>query len=204
MKRILPLLCIVVGALAVGCNQTGEAAPSGQISREGRADAAQSQTVETPLFDGSVWVIGDSITVGAADTLAESHPNATVNAEVGRKFSTGIRELTTMLEQSTAPDVLVFALGTNNGATQEQVDEVISIASDVDRIIFVNVSVPRGWETTTNLALDQARASHANVTVVDWHEIGSNDGSLLRSDGYHPNADGSALWAFMITNAIGG
>lgn len=201
VKRIPLLLLLAVGALVGGCSQTGEAADSGPIRPAGGGAAS---TTIAPAFAGSVWVIGDSIAVGANDALSAFHPTATINAEVGRNFATGIRELVGMLDEGQAPDVLVFALGTNNGATPEQVDEVLQAAAEVDRVVFVNVVVPRGWETDTNLAFDQARVSSDKVSVVDWYSIASDDSSLMRSDGYHPNADGSALWALMISEAING
>jgi lysophospholipase L1-like esterase len=199
VKRILLLLAIVIAALMAGCSGAGQAAPDGQ---GGAADVGNSPSLNPDTFGGTVWVIGDSITVGASDKFALSHPDALVNAETGRRFDQGIRELTNMLDEAAAPNVLVFALGTNNGATPDQVSEVVALASDVDRIVFVNVSVPRGWELDTNAALEQAAARFDNVTVVDWYATASADDSLLRSDGYHPNADGSVAWAAMIAAAI--
>jgi lysophospholipase L1-like esterase len=149
-------------------------------------------------------VIGDSITVGARDHLSSAYPEAVINAETGRRFDQGIRELTTMLEQADRPDVLVYALGTNNGATPEQIEQVVDLAAGIDRIVFVNVAVPRGWETDTNAALDQVAGNLGNVAIVDWHTTVGDDSSLLRSDGYHPNADGAAVWADLIIRSIAG
>jgi hypothetical protein len=199
VKRILPLLCIAIAALVAGCSGAGQAA-SGEPN--GAADSNNSPAQNQGAFDGTVWVIGDSITVGASDKFAVSHPDALVNAETGRRFDQGIRELTNMLDEGPAPDVLVFALGTNNGASPDQVSEVVALAADVDRILFVNVSVPRGWELDTNAALEQAAATFDNVTVVDWYATAADDASLVRSDGYHPNADGSLVWAALIAAAI--
>jgi hypothetical protein len=109
-----------------------------------------------------------------------------------------------MLEQADGPDVLVYALGTNNGASPEQIEQVVDLAAGIDRIVFVNVAVPRGWETDTNFALEQVAGILENVAIVDWHATAGGDSSLLRSDGYHPNADGAAVWAGLIIRAIAG
>lgn len=203
MKRTL-LLCVALAALGAGCATASQAAQQLPTTTQASVEPVVADTPDDVPFNGSVWVIGDSITVGAADKFVVSLPDAVVNAEVGRKFSKGIAVLTDMLEQAAAPDVLVFALGTNNGATPEQVDEVLALASDVDRIIFVNVVVPRGWETGTNEALDQAEAKLDKVSVVDWYATAAGEKSLLRSDGFHPNADGSELWASLIAAMVTG
>lgn len=199
MKRFLLLTCLAVAALAAGCTNAGEAATQGPT---GASDGLES--LGDVSFDGTVWVIGDSITVGAADKLLVAFPDAVINAEVGRKFSKGIDELADMLDQGEAPDVLVFALGTNNGATTEQVNEVMATASGVEQVLFVNVVVPRGWETDTNAAIDLAASTFDKVRIVDWYATASGEATLLRSDGYHPSAEGSEVWASLVAAQVAG
>jgi hypothetical protein len=153
---------------------------------------------ETP----TVWAIGDSIMVGAETHLTELVPAMEIDAESGRPFSTGIDVLESRLSAGDTPDVLIVALGTNAGASPEQIDRVMDLASDVDEVIFVNVSVPRDWEGPTNEALAAAIDSSANASLVDWHRESGGRGRLFRSDGFHPNSTGSEVWANLIVIEI--
>ncbi len=171
------------------------------------ADQAAGESTDEPPDEAagrplpfSVLAIGDSLMVGARDELANAHPGIVLDAETGRKFSTGIDVLEEHLATST-PDVVVFALGTNNGATPEQIAEVMDLASNVGDVIFVNVAVPRAWQDGTNAAILEAAAAYGNVSFVDWHAASSGTSELFRSDGYHLSPSGVERWVNLIIHA---
>jgi lysophospholipase L1-like esterase len=138
--------------------------------------------------------------VGAKDRLADAHPGIILDAESGRKFSNGIDVLEEHLATNN-PDVVVFALGTNNGATPEQIAAVMDMASDVEELIFVNVVVPRTWQEGTNVAILEAAAKFDNVSFVDWHAASFGASDLFRSDGYHLSQSGIERWVALIIDA---
>jgi hypothetical protein len=150
----------------------------------------------------TVRAIGDSIMVGAEAYLADLVPTMEIDAQSGRPFSAGIDVLAARSATGDVPDVLVFALGTNGGASPSQIDAVMDLASDVDEVIFVNVRVPRDWETATNAAIADAVGRYPNATLVDWNRESAGQNRLFRSDGYHPNSTGSELWANLIVIEI--
>ena len=155
-------------------------------------------TAEPP----SVWAIGDSIMVGAEPHMRELVPGIDLDAEAGRSVATGIEVLETKMTDGDAPDVLVFALGTNAGASHDQIDQVMSLSSGVDEVIFVNVAVPRAWEQPTNVAMADAVARYETATLVDWNTESRGQDRLFRSDGFHPNDTGSLRWANLIVIEI--
>ena len=162
--------------------------------------AACSTTTGAPAFtgDSSVIAIGDSIMVAATDHLVESIDGIVINAEEGRPFSGGLPALRDEVAANGTPDVLVIALGTNAGASGSQIDELMAATDGIERVIFVNVRVPRDWEAATNLAIDQAADRYDKIEVVDWYTVSNDNDDLFRKDGYHPNAKGSELWANLI------
>lgn len=206
-------LTIVVLLLAIGLvgiaivQSTGNSrvfsrsatAPGEPVSSPSGSDTPSN---ESPSRSGpfSVLAIGDSLMVGARDELANAHPGIVLDAERGRKFSTGIDVLEEHLATS-APDVVVFALGTNNGATPEQIAEVMDLASNVEEVIFVNVVVPRAWQEGTNVAILEAAAVYNNVSFVDWHSESFGTSELFRSDGYHLSPSGTERWVDLIIHA---
>lgn len=150
----------------------------------------------------SVWAIGDSIMVGAEPHLRGLVPDIDLDAEAGRSVATGIEVLETKMSDGDTPDVLVFALGTNAGASQDQIDEVMNLSSGVEEVIFVNVTVPRDWEEPTNAAMADAVARYDSATLVDWSTESRGQDRWFRSDGFHPNETGSQRWANLIVIEI--
>jgi hypothetical protein len=136
--------------------------------------------------------------VGADTHLRELLPGIVLDAESGRPVDEGIDALDRMLKAGDVPDVLVFALGTNAGATPAQIDRVMELAAGIEEVVFVNVTVPRGWEDPTNAAMDDAVDRYDNATVVDWNRESRDQSRLFRPDGFHPNATGSERWANLI------
>lgn len=119
----------------------------------------------------------------------------------GRSFESGIDVLEHRLE-SGVPDVLVFALGTNNSAMSEQVVRVIRLTSDIDEVVFVNVVVPRPWESATNTVLLDTASAYASATMVDRYGGSETAAGLFRSGGYHLTADGIDTWVGMIMTEV--
>ncbi len=182
LRRFTPIAALVAILFVSGCTELGTA----------------------NAYDDSATVvaIGDSIMVGASDHFTDLVDDIVIDAEVGRPFSDGIDALERQLAESGPPDILVVALGTNAGTSAGQIDELMAITDGIDEVIFVNVRVPRGWESSTNGALSDAAARHDNVRIVDWHGESDSGDHLFRSDGYHPNETGSELWANLIVVEI--
>jgi lysophospholipase L1-like esterase len=173
---------VFVGWLALGDGFMNNADDTGGTSGRG---------------DVTIWAVGDSLMVAATDTLEVVSPGIIIDAEVGRRMDQGIEVLTAMLETG-SPDVLIIALGTNNGVGSEQIDAVMDLAADVDKVVFVNVSVPRPWENDTNAAIGSTPGDYPSATLVDWRSASSEDGSLFRSDGFHLTQKGTELWVALI------
>jgi len=191
------LLTILVAAtaavfLAVVWIASGGTIPTG-LPLGGSNTAADSAGGE----DLTIWAIGDSLMVAAAGELEERSPGIVVDAKVGRRMDQGIDALAGMLDSGT-PDVLIVALGTNNGVAVSQIDEVMGLARDVEEVIFVNVSVPRPWESGTNMAISSAVENYPNAAVVDWKTVSEGIEDGFRSDGYHLSRYGTQVWVSLI------
>jgi len=190
-KSFIVVLSIITAAvfLFVGWLAFGDEISS-RIAGNG-ADTASTGA------DNTIWAVGDSLMVSATAELEARSSDIVINAEVGRRMDQGIDVLAAMLGEG-KPEVLVVALGTNNGVVVDQVDEVMTLASGVDRVVFVNVSVPRPWEVPTNAAISRGIDAYPHATLADWKSESRDDAELFRSDGFHLSQQGIQVWVDLI------
>jgi lysophospholipase L1-like esterase len=171
------------------------------LSSGASSDAPDEVTEDVFADDVTIWAVGDSLMVGSTGLLGARASDITVDAEVGRRIDEGIDVIDDMLKEGT-PDVLVVALGTNNGMGDEHVAEIMDLADGVEEVIFVNVSVPRGWETSTNETLQRAIDAYPSASLVDWKSVSASIDGVFRSDGYHLSSEGTDIWVNLILNEV--
>lgn len=160
---------------------------------------APSGSDGTNVSGSNVTIIGDSITEGSKSQILVKLPNAEINSEVGRQFSTGID----IAKSINLRSVLVFALGTNNtNLTAAQVQEVIDLAGPTRSVYFVTNYGTNDY-TNNNRILNDAASKNSNVNIINWaSSVASNPSKYISSDGVHPTADGKELFAQLIANAV--
>lgn len=80
---------------------------------------------EKPKLD--VLMIGDSVSVRAIPNFTETFPYGAIDAAVNRQLTVGEEVYRSYAEQDIVGDVVVFALGTNGQATDEQLDDLLGV-----------------------------------------------------------------------------
>jgi lysophospholipase L1-like esterase len=162
-------------------------------------DRSQSST-SGPI---SVVAIGDSVMVDTQDALRAQVPGIYVDAVVGRHVSGGVTVLQHLRDAGRLGNVVVIHLGTNGRLNTSDFDELMSVLSGVQRVVFVNLKVPRSWETPDNRAISAGVNRYPNTVLVDWHDRWRECGrNVFWSDGVHPTPSGSACYARMVAAAI--
>jgi len=202
MRTTLTMALVIAAVFVASCS---DAATSGSpdVGQSGAGAAAPAVASDpAPAQDRTLRAIGDSIMVAAGDQFTDMIGPDVVDAEVGRTFATGLDILDEMtVDTGATPDVLIVALGTNNGTTPDQIEELLTLAEGVETVVLVNVVVPRGWEEPTNDALASA-AADTRIVVVDWYGDAAGDSALFRRDGYHPDEEGLARWTQLIAASL--
>src|SRR5262249_36196402 len=129
-------------------------------SPEADADAAE------PL---RVSAFGDSVMLGAAQALARDLPNIKTDAAVSRPDSAGIDIVRVRHQMGQLGDVVVVHLGNNGPFSAAEFDTLMSVLSDVPRVVIINLKVPRTWEAPNNSVLADGVQRFPNAVLVDWH-----------------------------------
>ena len=154
----------------------------------------------------TVTVIGDSVALASAGQLEQKLPQASIDAEVSRQFSTADGLLQNKLDQGVLGDTVVISLATNSTLTPEMVDDVMSKTKElgVKNVVMVTGQAPANleWVATSNRVIQDAATRYPNLTVADWAAASAGKPQLLASDGVHPNEQGAALYAATVAQAV--
>lgn len=149
-----------------------------------------------------VTAIGDSVMLGAKGALEARIPGIHVDAAVSRQFGNGIDLVRALKAANQLSPVVVIGLGTNGVITDGHMAALQPLLADRQRVIFVNLKVPRSWEAGDNDVLQRWVPRYGNAILVNWNGEGSTHPEFFYSDRIHVNANGQARYADLIAAQI--
>lgn len=214
LSRALTALAPLVAVLAVGCTSD-----RGQLTApplEGAASTSPPAPGDATIR--TVGIVGDSITVGSEVALVDAIEDlgldvVTVDAASGRRLvepggvGSGVEAAARVAAH--APDLWVVALGTNDVANLESVEEYAVAVDEMLRnvpsdapLVWVDVYVAHAADASAdfNRVLRQRLDERGAATVVDWADRADDDGVLR--DGVHPSGEGGELFAALVASAV--
>jgi peptidoglycan/LPS O-acetylase OafA/YrhL len=175
------------------------AAPGARTQRTTKVTSDGGRTGPSG-FTGSVSAIGDSVMLGAVEGLQKEIRGLTVvDAEVGLQVYTATDILNSRRASGYLGDVVIVHLGNNGVFTEKEFDRIMWTLSGVDRVLFVNVSVPRTWEAPNNQVITEGVTRYPNTVLVDWHSASADRPELFYKDGYHLRPEGQRIYANLIS-----
>jgi hypothetical protein len=211
--RLRPIARALTAAVAAGCSAVSSANVSSAKSptattvativdvtptTAGVATPAPAPDATTSEPAPAVFVVGDSLTVGAEPWLAAAvrargWDLTGVDARVGRVVPEGLAVL--KRKARSLPDTVIVALGTNNlGASPADIDAWMGTARRLvgpeRRLVWVNLSLAddglarlqRYHAINASLA---ASAPRWRVEILDWDRWTHRNHIATKSDGIH-------------------
>jgi peptidoglycan/LPS O-acetylase OafA/YrhL len=160
-------------------------------------------TTEPPVEPGQPWAIGDSVMLGAAQAL-DGYGFA-VDAQTSRSFGNGYDSLSRLRDDGLLGEQLVIHLGANDTTVSaEDLDEMMALLPDVNRVLFVTVRLDRPDIYGLNESIRALPAEYPNVKVLDWAEVGNRcPGECFYTDNLHLRPEGAEFYAQRIAGAVG-
>ena len=171
-------------------------------SSDGSSSSSSGSSSET---GSNITLIGDSISVGAQSEIQAIFPDLTdFDAKTGRRFDEGV----TLADTKELKDIVIFALGSNGGATEDQLNKLLARASGSTVILVTNYSREKLDFTANNALFKSAASNHSNVVLADWEAAVSSDPEKyvrVDPDGVdvHPTiGEGTKKFAEVLADAI--
>src|SRR5215211_3697054 len=172
-------------------------------AEESAKETSDSGRTGPSEFSGSVSAIGDSVMLGAVGGLQKDIRGLrVVDAEVGLQVYAAIDILKSRRASGQLGDVEIVHLGNNGTFTKGQFDQIMRVLSGVNRVVFVNVKVPRPWEDPNNEVIAEGVKRHPKAVLVDWHSVSSDRPELFYRDGYHLRPKGQRIYADLVSSYL--
>jgi hypothetical protein len=160
-----------------------------------------------PPGRNSVYVLGDSVLIGAASTIPVRLPDwvVTYDAESSRRLAQAIDVLSARRHE--IGEAVVVQLGNNyidgeRGDYASQIDETMAVLSGVPRVVWVTVAEVSPSRVAINEAIRTAGERHPNVHVADWAEAMAADPALTW-DAIHLTPQGRERMAELVARGLG-
>jgi len=151
--------------------------------------------------NGVLTAIGDSVMLGVAEHLQDKVKKTSVDAEVSRQASGVLERVEALAAADRLAPTVVLHTGTNGIVTEDQLRRMLELLADRDRVVVVNVNVPRRWTDPNNEVIATVVPDYANAVVADWAAVSDGRADFFVSDGVHPTWEGTKAFVREIIRA---
>lgn len=175
--------------------------PEGLLGKNATATPPPTHTI-----DNRVFVVGDSVMQGAAPYLSTDLPTWSIIADT--KVGRFLDQANTVIvkRRKDIANIAVLNLGNNYDGNQQEFAQQVTTAltdlSGVEHIIWLNVAEFQDDRTQVNAVLQQAAATHPNLTVVDWNSWWAANRAFTGADHLHLTDEGAHAYAALVAAAV--
>jgi len=149
-------------------------------------------------------VFGDSVVLSARDSLRSIIGKVSIDAAVSRQpkvIADRIRARRD--EQRLSPNVVIH-MGTNGIVQESDLKPILEQLRDRNRVVVVNVQVPRVWMKPTNKMISSLVKQYPNVRLADWNSVSKGKKKYFAPDGVHLTKTGADVFGNLINDTLRG
>ena len=152
----------------------------------------------TALPQARVTGLGDSVLLEAKAELERRLPDASIDAEVARQFKELLAVARAHRDSGALGPLVILQLGNNGPVTGSQFDEIMEVLQAAQRVVVINVKVPRPWEAPNNEMMAAGVRRWPNAVLLDWHKVGTANPWYFGDDGTHMGPTGIRAFTELI------
>jgi len=147
-------------------------------------------------------VFGDSVVLGARNSLREVLGEISIDAQVSRQPNAIAERIQLRRTENKLGKVVVIHMGTNGTMREDVLRTAMEGLTDRERVVVVNIRVPRAWMKPNNEIIAETVAEFPNVRFVDWAAASKGKKKYFAPDGVHLTKTGGKVFADLINEAI--
>ena len=199
---VAPDVAAAIGIQDGGPSEVGlddgepSSSPSGGAPAE--SGATSTPSARPPRDNGSVSLFGDSVMLGARKAVQRAIPGSRVDAAVSRMPGAFVGPLKQAHAKGRLAPIVVIHPATNGVLPEAMLREMLTMLSDVPRVVVVNAKAPRVWQDPNNNVIEQVVPDFPNAVIADWNSASRGHPEYFVSDGIHLTASGGRAFAELI------
>jgi peptidoglycan/LPS O-acetylase OafA/YrhL len=149
-------------------------------------------------------VFGDSVVLGARESLKSVLGEISIDAAVSRQPEEIAERIRVRRdERRLGPDVIIH-MGTNGIVQEEDLKPILEELKDRNRVVVVNVRVPRVWMKPTNEMISSLVAQYPNARLADWNSVSKGKKGYFAPDGVHLTKTGAKAFGNLVNDTLRG
>ena len=149
-------------------------------------------------------VFGDSVVLSARDSLRSVIGKVSIDAAVSRQPKVIADRIRARRNEQRLGASVVIHMGTNGIVQEADLRPILEELSDRDRVVVVNVRVPRVWMKPTNEMISSLVTQFPNVRLADWNKASKGHKGYFAPDGVHLTKTGAEVFANLINDMLAG
>jgi peptidoglycan/LPS O-acetylase OafA/YrhL len=201
----IPTTTIATLVNAINIAPTKQSSANIQATLSSPADVHSTLT-PTPAVDvPRVTLIGDSIMQGATPMIEDIlGKDIYIDAARKRRMEDVPALVETLYREGHLSHVVVIHLGSNRPFEDTVFDEVMKelLAHQVERVIFINVHRPIGWEYYINKKFVEDVARWPQAELIDWNALAQHEQGWFITDQTHLTYYGSKAYVAAIKDKL--
>lgn len=166
-------------------------------------NAQQAATVQNEIQAKIPPVVfGDSVVLGARESLKAVMGEISIDAAVSRQPEEIAERIRARRdERRLGPDVVIH-MGTNGIVQEEDLRPILEELRDRNRVVVVNVRVPRVWMKPTNEMIGSLVGQYPNVRLADWNAVSKGKKGYFAPDGVHLTKTGAEVFGNLVNDTL--
>lgn len=161
-------------------------------------DIVPEEEKHTPT-DLRVFMIGDSVLLGASRYITRVLPNAVIDAKVGRQATEIIDIIDKYPQNISTSDAIIIHVGTNGYIKREILERIVSKIGPDKKVYFLTVNAPVPWKDKVNENIKNMQ-KYPNVRIIEWDKYREED--LFVTDRVHLSKKGIIKYASLIKSSL--
>jgi lysophospholipase L1-like esterase len=93
-------------------------------------------------------------------------------------------------------------MGTNGIVQEEDLKPILEELRDRNRVVVVNVRVPRVWMKPTNEMIGSLVGQYPNVRLADWNSVSKGKKGYFAPDGVHLTKTGAEVFGNLVNDTL--
>ena len=149
-------------------------------------------------------IFGDSVVLSARESLRKVIGKVSIDAAVSRQPSVIADRIRARRDERRLGPNVVIHMGTNGIVQEDDLKPILDELRDRNRVVVVNVQVPRVWMKPTNKTIASLVKQYPNARLADWNSVSKGRKKYFAPDGVHLTKTGAEVFGNLINDTLRG